>query len=172
MQKKRIFTIVLVRHVRTMFSMLICAGTRYFSSAVSVIFVPFFWSSGSLHHRRVWVTSWTTLAVGFAAGISTVYAKNSTLVSWSLPTVCRGYSIILHMSNGTNLVFDGLLSSLFSSIGGIVHRGIVSSRSILCGIPVYSRQGRFTDLRRKYFKRRIYIRTPVVVLTLWNYVFH
>ncbi|XP_074635839.1 uncharacterized protein LOC141894176 [Acropora palmata] len=59
------------------------------------------------------------------------------------------------MNNGTNLVFDELLSSLFSSIGGIVHRGIVSSRSVHCGIPVYSRQGRFTDLRRKYFKRRI-----------------
>ena len=93
--------------------------------------------------------------VGFAAGISTVYAKNSTLVSWSLPTVCRGYSTILHMNNGTNLVFEELLSSLFLSIGGLVHRGIVSSRSIHCGIPVYSRQGRFTDLRRKYFKRRI-----------------
>ena len=36
-----------------------------------------------------------------------------------------------------------------------VHRSIVSSRSIHCRIPVYSRQGRFTDLRRKYFKRRI-----------------
>ena len=59
------------------------------------------------------------------------------------------------MNNGTNLVFDELLSSLFSSIGGIVYRGIVSSRSINCGIPVYSRQGRFTDLRRKYFIRRI-----------------
>lgn len=139
-----------------MFSMLICAGTRYFSSAVSVIFVPSFWSSGSLHHRRVWVRSWTTLVVGFAAGISAVYAKNSTLVSWSLPTVCRGYSTILHINNGTNLVFDELLSCLFSSIGGIVYRGIVSSRSIHWGIHIYSRQGRFTDLRRKYFKQRIW----------------
>lgn len=135
--------------------MLVRAGTRYFSSAVSVIFLLSFWSSGSLNHRRVWVRSWTTPVVGFTAGISTVYAKNSTLVSWSLPTVCRGYSTILHMNNGTNLVFDELLSSFFSSIGGIVHRGIVSSRSIHCGIPVYSRQGRFTDLRRKYFKRGI-----------------
>ena len=120
--------------------MLIRAGTCYFSSAVSVTFLLSFWSSDSLHHRRVWVRSWTTPVVGFTAGISTVYAKNSTFVSWSLSTVCRGYSAILHMKNGTNLVFDELLSSLFSSIGGIVHRGIVSSRSIHCGIPVYSRQ--------------------------------
>ena len=137
--------------------MLIRAGTRYFSSAVSVIFLLSFWSSGSLHYRRVWLRSWTTPVVGFAAGISTVFAKNSTLVSglFHVAAVCRGYSTFLHMNNGTNLVFDELLSSLFSSIGGIVHRGIVSSRSINCGIPVYSRQGRFTDLRRKYFKRRI-----------------
>ena len=88
-------------------------------------------------------------------------------------TVCRGYSTILHMNNGTNLVFDELLSSLFSSIGGIVHRGIVSSRLINCGIPGYSRQGRFTDLRRKYSNEEFYIiETPVLVLTLWNCVFH
>ena len=97
--------------------MLTCAGTRYFSSAVSVVFLLSFWSSGSLHHRRVWVSSWTTPV---ADGISTVYAKNSTLVSWSPPFVRRGYSTILLMNNGTNLVLDELLSSLFSSIGGIV----------------------------------------------------
>ena len=135
--------------------MLIRAGTRYFSSAVSVIFLLSFWSSGSLHHRRVWVRSWTTPVVGFEAGISTVFAKNSTLASWSLPTACRSYSTIFHMNKWTNLLFDELLSSLFSSIGGIVHRGIVSSRSIHCRIPVYSRQGRSTDLRQKYFKQRI-----------------
>ena len=57
-------------------------------------------------------------------------------VSWSLPTVYRGYPTILHMNNGINSVFDELLSSLFWSIGGIVHRGIVGSRSIHRGIPV------------------------------------
>ena len=74
--------------------MLIRAGPRYFSAAVSVIFLLSFWSSGSLHHRWVLLRSWTTPVVGFAAGIST---KNSTLISWSLPTVCRCYSTILHM---------------------------------------------------------------------------
>ena len=66
--------------------------------------------------------------MGFVAGISTVSAGNSTFISWSLPTVCRGYPTILHMNNGTNSVFDELLSSLFWSFGGIVHRGIVGSR--------------------------------------------
>ena len=47
---------------------------------------------------------------------------------------------ILHMNNGTNSVFVELLSSLFWSIGSIVHCGIVGSRSIHRGIPVYSRQ--------------------------------
>ena len=60
-------------------------------------------------------------------------------VSWSLPTVYRGYPTILHTNNGINSVFDELLSSLFWLIGGIVHRGIVGSRSIHSGIPVYSR---------------------------------
>ena len=78
--------------------------------------------------------------MGFVAGISTVSAENSTFISWSLPTVCRGYPTILHMNNGINSVFDELLSSFFWSIGSIVHRGIVGSRSIHRGIPVYSRQ--------------------------------
>ena len=74
-----------VTNLRLVRGMLIRAGTRYFSSAVSVIFLLSFWSSGSLHYRRVWLRSWTTPVVGFAPGISTVYAKNSTLVSLSLP---------------------------------------------------------------------------------------
>ena len=119
---------------------LIRAGPSYYSSAVFVIFLLSFWSSGSLHHRRVWLRSWRTPVVGSVAGISTVSAENSTFVSWSLPTVCRGYPTILHMNNGTNSVCDELLSSLFWSIGIIVHRGIVGSRSIHRGIPVYSRQ--------------------------------
>ena len=48
-----------VTNLRLVRSMLIRAGTRYFSSAVSASFLCF-WSSGSLHHRRVWVRSWTT----------------------------------------------------------------------------------------------------------------
>lgn len=44
------------------------------------------------------------------------------------------------MNNGTNSVFVELLSSLFWSIGSIVHCGIVGSRSIHRDIPVYSRQ--------------------------------
>ena len=120
--------------------MLICAGPRYFSSAVFVIFLLSFRSSGCLYHRRVWLRSWTTPVVGFVAGISTVSAENSTFISWSLPTVYHGYPTILHMNNGTNFVFDELLSSLFRLIGGIVHCGIVGSHSIHRGIPVYSRQ--------------------------------
>ena len=112
----------------------------YISSAVFVVFLLSFWSSGSLHHRGVWLRSWRTPVVGFVAGISTVSAENSTFISWSLPTVCRRYPTILHMNNGTNSLFDELLSSLFWSIGIIVHRGIVGSRSIHNGIPVCSRQ--------------------------------
>lgn len=119
---------------------LIRVAPSYISSAVFVVFLLSFWSSGSLHHRGVWLRSWRTPVVGFVAGISTVSAENSTLISWSLPTVCRRYPTILHMNNGTNSLFDELLSSLSWSIGIIVHRGIVGSRSIHNGIPVCARQ--------------------------------
>ena len=86
--------------------------------------------------------------MGFVAGISTVSAENSAFISWSLSTVCRGYPTILHTNNETNSVFDEPLSSLFVIL---VHLGIVGSRSIHCGIPVYSRQLLYLPLKDTRF---------------------
>ena len=58
--------------------MLIRAGPSYFSSAVFVIFLLSFWSSGSLHHRRVWLRSWTK-----KTRAPCLYYPNSS-VSWQL----------------------------------------------------------------------------------------
>lgn len=86
--------------------------------------------------------------VGFVAGISTVSAENSAVISWSLSTVCRGYPTILHTNNETNSVFDELSSSLFVIL---VHLGIVGSRFIPRGIPVYSRQLFYLPLKDTRF---------------------
>ena len=111
-------------------------------------FLLSFWSSGSLHYRRCWRRSWRTPVVGFVAGISTVPAENSAVISWFLSTVFRGYPTILHTNYEMNSVFDEPSSSLFVIL---VHLGIVGSRSIPRGIPVYSRQLFYLPLKDTRF---------------------
>ena len=66
----------------------------------------------------------------------------SWFCGWNFNSLSRKFKIYFLVSSDcvSRFVFVELLSSLFWSIGSIVHRSIVGSRSIYRGILVYSRQ--------------------------------
>ena len=73
------------------------------------------------------------------------------------------------MNNGTNLVFDELLSSLFSSIGGIVITALlVAAQFIAVFLFIQDKAGSL--ICDKNISNEIFyiIQTPVLILILWN----